>query len=501
MSSEKRSRVFGLHSFIGLFLAFVIYTVCFTGTFSLFHGELTYWENKEVPTDYSGTPAPIDKGFEEFLATIPETSGIALSVVTYPTQHKPFYELEALELVDGKGPPVPKAAYYSAITGDKMSGAGITLSEWMAHFHTDLWLPAPYGRGIIGLTGFFLLVMVISGIFMHKSPVKMSFLWRPDKSLKVLLMDTHNVFGLWGLLFHAVTAFTGAILGLLGMLGIIYGFMTYDNRHAAHIEPFDEPFLEGTGAAAPSINPDRVQEITKNTTGSDAGILLLFNRGKDNAVYRVYYEVEKPMVRFGILDLEGATGNIVAHNPTPTNIIPRVFVSIMPLHTAAYGGIWLKIIYGVLGTSLCLTIITGLMMWVDRNSESKTRGVVERLSIGICTGLPVATFLSIYVDQLATFTPETKAFSLGASVFAIWAGTVVLAFAAPSAKAGLRALLILLAASLAGLPILHIITRSSEYLNTLGQGTISPTMANVVFLLLALLLGAAARKIPKDQSA
>ena len=501
MSKEKRSRLFELHSFVGLFLALILYAVCFTGTFSLFHGELTFWQNPQAPVSYSGTPAPIDNSYDEFMSAIPETSALPIVVITYPTKHSPVYELEAYELVDGKGPPVLRANHYSALNGQEVEGFGTNLTQWMATFHSDLWLPAPYGRSVMGILGFLLLIMVMSGIFMHKSPIKMSFLWRPGKSLKVLLLDSHTVFGVWGLIFHAVMAFTGSVIGLLAVLGIIYGFTVTESGQPIHLEPFSDPYVEGEGKHAPTISPDTVRQITEEATGTQPSIALLFNKGKDTAVYRIYYEIEKPMARFGLLDIKGATGEVIANNPTPQEFVKRMFITIMPLHTGAYGGIWVKILYGLLGTSLCLIMITGIMMWLDRNKDSRAHNTLERLTVGMSLGLPIATIVSIYVDQTMTVAADTRAFWIGTSVFSLWALATLVALVAKNTSTALRYLLVTLAVSLAGLPIFHIISRWGTSIDVFGKGAISPTVANIVFLLLSVLTVLAARKIRAYQSA
>lgn len=489
MSKQKRERLFSLHSLLGICVAFILYIVCFSGTFALFSAELTRWENPNLPVAYQGQPQSVDAQYTKFMQGFPDTAKVPLVITYYPTDHVPYYKVQAM--VSEGGPPRPNIAVFSAQTGEKLNVRGTSLSQWMAYFHTDLWLPYPFGRSIIGLTGLFLLLLVISGLYMNNKLVKRSFLWRPDKSLKLLLLDSHNMLGLWGFLFHGIIAFSGAILGISTLLGVVFGAMVLPNGEAAHMEPLDVPHLESQGQAMPSISPDDVLEITNSVTGKNPSLGILIGGGQDSAVVRVYYEVDKPMVSYGVLDLKGATGEVIAHDEAPTNAVPRLFISVRPLHVGSFGGVWVKILYGVLGTLLCLIIISGLMMWLERKASGHrtwTFAVIEKLTIGVCVGFPLATVLAIYVDQIMVVDLPRRAYWLGLSVFAIWGGATMLA-SVLRAYTATRLLLFLLSMSLLGLPVLNLIKG--------GGGNFSTLIPSAVFLAMAGIFLWIAKNLPK----
>ncbi|PHR90966.1 MAG: hypothetical protein COA69_12975 [Robiginitomaculum sp.] len=495
MSKQKRERLFSLHSLLGLCVAFILYVVCFSGTYAVFTASLTRWENPEISVQYEGAPASIDAEYEAFIDSLPDTAKIPMVITYYPTPDMPFYKVQAL--VSAGGPPKPTIAQFSAANGERLEARGTSLSQWMAYFHTDLWLPYPLGRSLIGISGLLLLLMVISGLYMNNKLVKRSFLWRPDKSLKLLLLDSHNMLGLWGFLFHGVIAFSGAVLGLGALSGVIFGALVLGPGEHAHLEPLEMPQLESHGEMVPSITPDRVLQISKSVSGEIPALGILVNNGKDNAVVRIYYEVEKPLVSYGVLDLNGVTGEVIAHNPTPQSIIPRLYISVRPLHTGAFGGVWLKILYGVLGAILCLIILSGILMWLERTSATlakvgKASSIsfmfMEKLSVGVCVGFPVATLLSIYVDQMMVVEAARRAYWVGVSVFTIW-GFAALYACALKTHTSLRALLGIACIALFGLPILNLVG---------AGGFVSASLIpNAVFISLAGILVFVIRKLPK----
>ncbi|MFC3052257.1 PepSY-associated TM helix domain-containing protein [Kordiimonas pumila] len=502
---EQRNRLLRLHSLVGVFIAFFLFVVCFSGTFSLFSHELARWVDGDVRIKLSENLPSLDERFTGFLKDAPEGAEFPLIVLNFPTENTPYYDMMALAAASG--PPKQMKGRWSGSDASTLDMHGNTLPEWLAFFHTDLWLPYPFGRSIVGITGILLLLIVVTGFFMHRQPIKDSFKWRPNKNLMTLLLDSHSSLGLWGLLFHFVTAFTGAVLGLSSLVGAIFTVLAYSDGNHAELEPFPLPEFEAQGVVSPSITPDEVSHIVKEATGVTPAILIAINYGKDSGIYRVYHEVEKNMVRFGVIDIQASNGVILSQGEAPANFAARTYASVLPLHTASYGGIWLKVVYGVLATSLSLIIITGVMMWLERanaldgaKKDERLLNVMSKLSVGVCAGFPLAVVTTLYIEQFITVAPAERAFAIGTSVFSIWVSAMMFSFLMKKTAAALRGLLALTALILAGLPVLNYLVYGDGISALLSTGSHAVIIADVVFLLLAAGLALIVRTLKRESA-
>ncbi len=504
---DQRNRLLRVHSLIGIFIAFFLYIVCFSGTFALFTHELTRWADGGSRIALPDELPAINQPFDELMQGVPEGGAVPLIVLTYPTEDMPYYDMMALA-AGPNGPPSELKARWSGVDGSDMGVRGENLPEWLAYFHTDLWLPYPFGRSIIGLSGLLMLLIVITGVFLHRQPIKDSFQWRADKNLMTFLFDSHSTLGLWGFLFHTVIAFTGAVLGLASLLGVIFTVAAYTDGKHAELEPMPFPTFEAEGIAAKAITPDEVSKISKDVTGVDPALIIAVGYGKDSGIYRTYYEVEKPLVRFGLLDLKATTGEVLQHGDAPANTVARSYISILPLHVGSYGGIALKVFYGVLGASLCLIIITGIMMWLERavaldgsKKDARLLSVMGKLSVAVCAGFPLAVFAALYADQFITAAAGARPFAVGSAVFILWGATAVLSFLIKGNGLALRWLLGITALLLAGLPVLNYLVHGDGVSALLASGSHSVIVADITFIALALGTALLVRKLRADASA
>lgn len=495
---KQRDRVLKLHSLLGITCSLFLFIVCFAGTFSQFKLEITPWISQDARLVAGKNTPDLDAQVDSFLNDAAAKGRSFLSILTYPTDHSPYYDME-VTVQPPDGPPLPLSTRWSAADGAVLENAGTRLNQWMAAFHTDLLLPYPYGRSIVGFTGILLLILVMAGIYLHKNPLRTTLLWRPGGSMKVLLLDSHNALGLWGFPFHLVMAFSGAVLGLTSLLGIIYGMLVFDGGAPQELEPMPLTQIDAPGLATTPLSVSKAQEISQKIAGIQPTLLIMVNRGKDTSVYRIYHEVEKPMVRFGILDLDGTTGEVLTYYPAPPTPIARPFVSVMPLHTGTYGGGLLKALYGFLGLGLCLIIATGIMMWLERIAREKAPQdqrlykTMSALAAGTCLGFPLATLFTLYADQFLDVA-GARSFWIGVILFAFWGAALLFAFMQKNQYRTVKIMLATMALLLAGLPLFNFM----DVFTLWQQGVTAVGTADLTFLFLAALLMWICRRLPKN---
>ena len=124
-----------------------------------------------------------------------------------------------------------------------------------------------------------------------------------------------------------------------------------------------------------------------------------------------------------------AHGQVVAQkHPVDQNVGTRILGALGQLHFGWYGGIALRIIYGLLGLALCVVTVSGVNVWLARRRDkSRPAPALERLWAGLVWGQPVTLAAVALATRLAARTPE-PALAWGWVI-----GTVLLAIGAACA--------------------------------------------------------------------
>jgi uncharacterized iron-regulated membrane protein len=90
---------------------------------------------------------------------------------------------------------------------------GVLTDTLFRRLHTDLLLPKPYGRFLMGLAGILIVLLVGTGLFIHGKLIREAWSWR-RRSRLLDLSDAHKRFGFWLIPYLFVMGLTGGILGL-----------------------------------------------------------------------------------------------------------------------------------------------------------------------------------------------------------------------------------------------------------------------------------------------
>ncbi|WP_163591160.1 PepSY-associated TM helix domain-containing protein, partial [Klebsiella variicola] len=76
-------------------------------------------------------------------------------------------------------------------------------------FHFELHMAPIWGRWVVGVCAFAMLVALISGIVTHRRIFADLFTFRRDKAAQRSWLDAHNVTGVLALPFHLMITYTG----------------------------------------------------------------------------------------------------------------------------------------------------------------------------------------------------------------------------------------------------------------------------------------------------
>ena len=393
MKQHTHKRLYDTHAWVGIISGILLFIVTFSGIAAMFEHELGYWQHSvfgEIPEDKSfdleHTIVAANKiGFQydKYFIQPPDEVNNHIMLGHFPEEGE--FDVRYL-----------KAGSY-----EEVEASPSELGHILTFLHTDLYLPRPYGRYLVGLAGMAMLLAIIAGILIHVKWRKEFVMLRPKRSWRLLLTDQHKLLGLWSLPFTFILAFTGTILGLLGIITPILALAAFDGDVQKATDTVLGPRAEMTGEPAPTYSLNELW-VKANTDLTDKKIqfIQVEGAGDKGGLIKFSAHHQKHLSNIETMTYSLATGETV-HEGTFIGKGPfhRIFAAVTPLHYVLFGSIWLKICYALAALGACGLIITGNMLWLERRGHGMEH-LLSKLTLGICGGLVVATCALFPASQL-----------------------------------------------------------------------------------------------------
>jgi uncharacterized iron-regulated membrane protein len=441
LSPETVRSVLSSHSVLGLAFAAIIYIVCLTGTVAVFTPDLERWEIPATPIVTSLSDASAARAIAEAAKRAPADTALYLSL---PTASRSGASLTAFS-----------ASYehkWGVAADGSLSDLEAVWTEFLLHLHINLHLPRSWGEFIVGLTGVALLSSLVSGILAHPRVLRDAFHLRLGGSRRLQEADLHNRLGIWALPFHFTLALTGALLGLSTIIVAMLAMLLYRGDMGQVYELFLDPPPKVDMRAMPI--PDIAKLIADarvRAPAASADNIMVERPGR--ADMRISIHSGRPTLLTQQDEVQYDARGHLLHQEGPQDLVTgtRILSGIGQLHFGWFGGLPVRIAYGLLGIALCIVTSSGVTIWLARRrARGRPAPHWERIWAAICWGQPVILILTAMV-----------AFALPqASLPPIWLGLTALSvLAAGIAKQlpGLRIARGLKCALAAGLLIVGLI--------------------------------------------
>ena len=379
------------HSALGLTFAAVIYVLCFSGTVIVFANEILRWEQPQGPIVTATDPATLAYAAEAgHRRAIEKGSGDEL-FIQLPSEELPRLLVQIADHVTGEA-----ETWFANAEGQIVNEQNAPWWQFLIALHFRLLLPGIWGLVVVGLSGVFLLSLIVSGVLAHPRIFKDAFHLRWGGSKRLQEADLHNRLSVWGLPFHIAIAFSGAYLALAPIMNTFL----VDAAYRGDLERgFGEIFGPGPGtdhAPAPLPDLDRiladvatrfpdasVETIIVQEMATNAQLVHITTTrpGQLNEFERHFYSAEGELLRTAGYD-DGPSGIQWAGAMTP-------------LHYGWFGGWPVKIAYGILGAALTLIAVSGVTIWLARWSDKgRPLSHWQRVWTGIVWGQPLGFGLS-----------------------------------------------------------------------------------------------------------
>jgi uncharacterized iron-regulated membrane protein len=432
------------HAWSGAVASLPLFVMFFMGPFALFHAELDAWAQPAArPGLTGGGPAlapasapaipsllaagPLQPRLElldrerslagaERVAFTAESSGLRASL----KQNGTFTELITAP-GDGRLEPC-------------VTDLGAFLYEM--HFLG----PFPYGIHTSGLAAMALSLALVSGLLIHLWRLLPEwFRLRPARPARTWASDLHKVWGVFGLPYQLLFAWTGAVLSI-GYLTVEPAFRELafggDARAMSLAQgepvvrvpepngksPGDARKVEPAAARLPDLDSLLVR-AERLLPGLRADWIGIERVARADSTVSVYGAVDERAFGTGWVVFSASDARVLAaHGGRDSSAFERFDAWFHGLHYGRFGGNAVKLLYALLALATCGVIVTGNVIWLERRDPLRRElghRVLERLSVGVCAGVVLAT-ASMFVSNrllaaLASGSAHGSMASLGAA--------------------------------------------------------------------------------------
>lgn len=407
------------HSALGLAFAALIYVVCLSGTLTVFLYEFQRWEQPTAPIVPGGlTPqaahAAIANGYRQGIADKSDHDLFLIapgSVTPRAILHYHDHETGA------------KGTWIADSTGAMVTRLAAPWTDFLTSLHIHLHLPRAWGMFLVGLTGVTLLSSLISGLLAHPRIVKDAFALRWGGARRLQEADLHNRLGVWGLPFHVAVALSGALLGLATAIVGVLAVAAYDGDRGKALLTLLGPHASEDETAAPLPDIEAmIYQVLRQKPDAQLVTINVQHAAKIGQV--VHIGMRSP----GYLPLANAyyfkgDGTPLGEGGFETGSVGRRILGILqPLHFGWFGGIAVKLVYGLLGLALTIVTHSGVTIWLARRRDQGrpvpgTEKMWATLVWGQPLGLAVAAVAALTIGAAAVLTAYLATV---VSVFALW---------------------------------------------------------------------------------
>lgn len=236
--------------------------------------------------------------------------------------------------------------------------------------HYTLLLYEWWGRELVGLVGFALLGLTVSGLFLWWP--RLGRFWRSvslrkNVSLLRFVLDAHRAAGFWALLVLLVLSITGVGIVFPGVVRPIVGLLSQPTPD--HSPRIAEPPPAGTPLLAPDAIMRRAQEAKPGRA-----VAMLNPPGETRNTWRVQFRPEgaDPAVRArGAIWLDPWSGAVV-HDRTSdaVSLGDRYVAEQLWLHNGATFGFPGRLLVFAAGFAPLILFISGAIMWLKKRPGS-----------------------------------------------------------------------------------------------------------------------------------
>lgn len=381
MSPVSLRRWSWVHKWSSLVCTLFMLMLCITGLPLIFSHEIDHLTGNEVemPQLPAGTP---HVSLDRIVAAAEGHHPTLVPLYLFAGDDEPDLWLAKLDTRVDTDERLARFAYVDArnaqVLGEPNFGEGFM--SVMYRLHVDLYAGLP-GKLFLGAMGLLLLVALVSGVVLYAPFMrKLDFGTVRHQRSQTRWLDLHNLIGIVTLVWALVVGFTGVVNTWADLIlqawqrdqiailqsGGAQTLLPPDSLVAAPANGSLQTAVDRVLAAAPDMQADMIAfPGTLRATPEHFAVML---RGDTPLTSR--------MTRALLVDAD--SGEVLEAAGRPWYV--TAFMLSEPLHFGDYGGLPLKILWGLLDVLTIIMLGSGLYLWwkkhsTNRVAQSFTEGV------------------------------------------------------------------------------------------------------------------------------
>lgn len=404
--SSYRQRLAGVHGWAGIVLGGVLFAVFWMGTLSLFDREIDRWMMPATRLPAPEGPPRLDAVAALARAMVPE--GARQWRLDWPSARTPVMRL-SWQTADGRR----EQRWLDPATLALLPEPGtLGASGFFFPLHYGLHIGwQELGKWIVGLAGMAMLVLLTSGLVIHRKLLAEFFTFRPHKRLPRSNLDLHNLTGVVALPFHAGITLSGLVIfwafyfpqAHLGVYGS--GPAAKSQLQAEGYGRYRPPAAKAATPAPATASLDAMATEARRLWGGGAEpyFVRVWKPGRPDS----YVELRRSYAHEVTMNLDqlyfdAASGRVLQRFEASPSMTVQRFIS--GLHFIQFEHRLLRWLYFGLGLCGCVTIATGLLHWLLKRQAERAPDAhwrcVQALGIASTTGLVVATLAYLAANRL-----------------------------------------------------------------------------------------------------
>jgi uncharacterized iron-regulated membrane protein len=408
MEDTYRKSMAWLHTWAGVVLGSVLFAVFWMGTLSVFDREIDRWMMPATRLAPATAPISLDSVARAVLPAVP--AGASQWRVDLPTERTPVLRFTYKTRDDE---PAPRQLDPQRLTFLPEQGT-LGGSGFFFPFHYGLhleWKEA--GKWIVGVAAMAMLLLLVSGVIIHRKIFSQFFTFRPRKSLQRSSLDLHNLVGVLGLPFHFIITLSGMVIFMMIFFPQAYSG-AYGAGKAARAEFFADAYGKYSrpraGVPGPLGSLDAMADVARREWSgaqpeSQPYFVRVWHPGDANS----YVELRRSYAREVTMNVDqiffdAASGEVLHRFQAAPVMSGQRFIS--GIHFIQFEHWTLRWLYFLAGLAGCVLIATGFLFWLEaRRARHAAKGlasvrVVEGLTIGSVTGIVIATLAFLAANRL-----------------------------------------------------------------------------------------------------
>jgi uncharacterized iron-regulated membrane protein len=378
LSSHSIRQLYAWHKWTGLITGVFLFFLAFTGAVAVFKHEIDWLVTPALRVEPQARRASLDEVMKNARDLY---LGLELQGIQLSRDARTAHVINAVEKATDRGANGEAARWqiFADPYSGKVTGArtGETLSNVIRQTHVRFYYFGAWGRVAVGAFGLALLVSTVTGLLIYGRFMKAVFarglrFWEIRRdNWKFVTSDWHKLVGILTLFFNLVFAVTGAVLGLENLA-------RYAPKLQRKIHPL--PTIKPPQAVNPDFSLDAaITNARAALAGFEPDGVVLAKAGRWHLTVhgKVAGRFERDNSSFVLIDTAGG-------QPLETFAAARVgtltvaYNTMEPLHFGNFAGLWLKVVYLLVGLITSLLSVSGFVLWriKARRRQKKETAVV-----------------------------------------------------------------------------------------------------------------------------